>query len=152
MSLSGAQVTRLWPYGGPGFNYGSFAGKTAGGDTTPDQFTFTDQSGVALSSTITSAPITVTGIDAAADITVSGAASSLYIINGGTPTADPGTVVNGDEVEARHDSSASYLTATNTVITIGGVSDTFTSQTGPDPSVSEPRGLGRISIRLGLGI
>lgn len=28
MSLSGAQVTRLWPYGGPGHNYGSFAGKT----------------------------------------------------------------------------------------------------------------------------
>lgn len=27
--LSGLQVTRLWPYGGPGFNYGSFAGKTA---------------------------------------------------------------------------------------------------------------------------
>jgi hypothetical protein len=135
MSLSGAQVTRLWPYGGPGHNYGSFAGKTEGGDTTPDQFSFTDQSGVALSSTITSAPITVTGIDAAADITVSGDASSLYDINeSGTFTADPGTVENGDTVRARHTSSASYLTATNTVVTIGGVADTFRSITEGDPA------------------
>jgi hypothetical protein len=29
LALSGAQVTRLWPYGGPGHQYGSFAGKTA---------------------------------------------------------------------------------------------------------------------------
>lgn len=108
--------------------------QAAGSDTTPDAFSFTDQSGVALSSTITSAPITVAGIDAAADITVSGDASSLYIINGGTPTADPGTVVNGDEVQAVHTSSASYLTLTNTVLTIGGVSDTFTSITEGDPA------------------
>lgn len=27
MALSGNQVTRLWPYGGPGHNYGDFAGK-----------------------------------------------------------------------------------------------------------------------------
>lgn len=100
-------------------------------DTTPDQFSFTDQSGVALSDTITSAPITVTGIDAAADIEITG---GTYSINGGAFTADPGTVDNGDEVEARHTSSASYLTATNTVVTIGGVSDTFTSITEGDPS------------------
>ena len=30
MSLSGAQVTRLWPYGGPGGQYGAFSGKSAG--------------------------------------------------------------------------------------------------------------------------
>lgn len=27
--LSGSEVTRLWPYGGSGSQYGSFAGKTA---------------------------------------------------------------------------------------------------------------------------
>lgn len=96
-------------------------------DTTPDAFSFTDQSGVALSSTITSAAITVTGITAAAAITVSG---GTYDINGsGTFVSDPGTVNNGDTVRARHTSSASNSTATNTVITIGGVSDTFTSTT-----------------------
>lgn len=101
-------------------------------DTTPDQFSFTDQSGVALSSTITSAAITVTAIDAASAITVSG---GTYDINGsGSFTASAGTVNVGDTVRARHTSSASYLTATNTVITIGGVSDTFTSTTAIDPA------------------
>jgi hypothetical protein len=101
-------------------------------DTVPDQFTFTDQSGVALSSTITSAPITVTGIDAAAAITVTG---GEYDINGsGTFVSTAGTVNNGDTVRARHTSSASYLTATDTTVTIGGVSDTFTSTTEGDPA------------------
>jgi hypothetical protein len=123
--------------------------QAVGDDTTPDQFTFTDQSGVALSSTITSAPITVVDIDAAADITITG---GTYSINGGAFTADAGTVELGDEVRARHTSSASYLAATNTVVTIGGISDTFTSQTAPDPSSSDYRGTGRLGERLGLGI
>lgn len=100
-------------------------------DTTPDQFSFSDQSGVAQSSTITSAAIVVAGINAAADITVAG---GTYSINGGAFTASAGTVVNGDSVRARHTSSASYLTATNTTVTIGGVADTFTSTTLADPA------------------
>src|SRR6185369_7683494 len=113
----GQSVDRLYP----------FLIATAGGpDTTPDAFTFTDQTGVALSSTITSAPITVTGIDAAAAISVTG---GTYSINSGSFTSSPGTVVNGDQIRAQHTSSASYSTATNTAVTIGGVSDTFTSTT-----------------------
>jgi hypothetical protein len=101
-------------------------------DTTPNQFSFTDQSGVALSSTITSAPVTITGIDAAAAITVSG---GTYDINeSGTFVSTEGTVVSGDTVRAQHTSSASYLTATNTAVTIGGVADTFTSTTVIDPA------------------
>jgi hypothetical protein len=115
--------------------------EAAAGDTTPDAFSFVDQTSVDVSSTITSVAITVTGIDAPADITVSGDASSLYIINGGAPTADPGTVSNGDEVQAQHTSSASYVTATNTVVTIGGVSDTFTSTTRVEPA-GEAGGVG----------
>lgn len=101
-------------------------------DTTPDAFSFTDQSGVALSSAITSAPITVAGIDAASAITVTG---GTYDINGsGIFVSTEGTVSNGDTVRARHTSSASYLTATNTAVTIGGISDTFTSITEGDPA------------------
>lgn len=119
----------------------------AAGDTTPDQFTFTDQSGVALSSTITSAPITVVGIDAPATITVTG---GTYDINGsGTFVSTAGTVNNGDTVRARHTSSASYLTTVNTVVTIGGVSDTFGSQTQSEFS-SDYRGFARMGIRLGV--
>lgn len=116
-------------------------------DTTPNQFTFTDQTDVNISSTITSVAIQVTGIDAAAAITVSGDASTLYIINGGTPTADPGTVVNGDEVQLQHTSSASYLTAVDSIATIGGVSDTFTSTTRVEPA-GEAGGVGA-PARLG---
>ena len=101
-------------------------------DTTPDQFSFSDQSGVARSSTITSAAITVSGIDAASAITISG---GTYDINASsTFVSTAGTVNNGDTVRARHTSSASYLTATNTVVTIGGVSDEFRSITEGDPA------------------
>jgi hypothetical protein len=103
-----------------------------GDDTTPDQFTFVDQSGVALSSEITSAAITVTGIDAAAAITITG---GTYDINSsGTFTSDAGTVNNGDTVRARGTSSDQYLTGVDVVVTIGGVSDTFTITTRAEPA------------------
>jgi hypothetical protein len=99
----------------------------AAGDSTPDAFTFTDQTDVALSSTITSAAITVAGIGTTANISVSG---GTYDKNAsGSFTSDAGTVSNGDTVRARHTSSGSNSTAVNTTVTIGGVSDTFTSTT-----------------------
>jgi len=109
------------------------SGSGGASDTTPDAFSFTDQSGVARSATITSAAIVVSGIDAASAITVSG---GTYSINGGAYTASAGTVVNGDSITVRHTSSASYLTDTSTVLTIGGVSDTFTSTTLGDPALA----------------
>lgn len=109
--------------------------QTAGSDTTPDQFTFADRFNVATSTQITSDPITVAGIDAAATITITG---GTYDINGsGSFTSSSGTVNNGDTVRARHTSSASASTATNTVVTIGGVSDTFTSTTAGAANPSE---------------
>jgi hypothetical protein len=115
-------------------------------DTTPDAFSFTDQSGVARSSTITSAAITVTGITAAAAITVSG---GTYDINGsGSFVGTAGTVSNGDTVRSRHTSSANYSTSVDTTITIGGVSDTFTSITIPDPAAVAK--LGGMGIQIGL--
>lgn len=104
----------------------------SGSDATPDSFLFTDQTGVAISSTITSAAVTIAGINAAAAITVTG---GTYDINGsGTFTSSAGTVNNGDTIRARHTSSGSYNTATDTVVTVGGVSDTFTSTTRTEPA------------------
>jgi PASTA domain-containing protein len=101
-------------------------------DTTPDAFTFVDQSNVDRTAIITSAAITVTGITGPAAITVTG---GTYDVNAsGAFTASAGTVNNGDTVRARHTSSASYSTTTNTVVTIGGVSDTFTSTTATAPA------------------
>jgi len=105
-----------------------------GSDTTPDQFTFTDQSGVALASTVTSAPVTITGITDPSPISVTG---GEYDINGsGVFTSAAGDVNNNDTVRARHTSSASYSTGTNTVVTVGSVSDTFTSITITDPAAT----------------
>lgn len=96
------------------------------GDSTPDQFTFTDQSNVSLNSVITSNTITVSGINTTSAISISG---GTYSINGGTYTSASGTVSNGNTVSVRHTSSGSFSTGTNTVLNIGGVTDTFTSTT-----------------------
>lgn len=101
--------------------YGSSAS-----DTTPDAFTFTDQTDVALSTVIESNAITVLGINAPSAITVTG---GEYKINAGAYTSAPGSVELNDTVTARHTSSGSNSTAVNTVVTIGGVSDTFTTTT-----------------------
>lgn len=100
-------------------------------DTTPDAFSFTDQSGVQTSTLITSAPVTITGINAPANISITG---GEYSIDGGAWTSSPGTISNNQQVSVRHTSSASYSTATNTALTVGGVSDTFTSTTEDTPA------------------
>ena len=112
----------------------TFSTTTVAIDTTPDAFSFVDQTGVARTTTITSDPITVTGINSGAGITVSGGS---YSINSTTNfVTGPGTVNAGDLVRARHTSSGSYLTSVNTTVTIGGVQDVFTSQTMADPALN----------------
>ncbi len=98
------------------------------GDTIPNAFVFNDVNNVALSAVQTSNQITVAGIDTASPISVVG---GEYSKNGGTFTNVAGTVVAGDTVRVRHTSSALNSTATNTTLTIGGVSDTYTSTTIP---------------------
>ncbi len=99
-------------------------------DTTPNDFSFDDQTGVNRSILITSDPITVTGINSPTDISIVG---GEYSINGDPYTADPDTVNNGDTVTVQHTSSASYNTTVDTTLTIGdgelSESDTFSSRT-----------------------
>jgi len=98
------------------------------GDTTPNAFTFTDQTGVVRSAVTTSNTLTVAGINATSSVSVTGAGSE-WQKNGGSWTSAPGTVVNGDTFAVRHLSSAQELTTTDTTLNIGGVSDVFTSTT-----------------------
>lgn len=121
-------VSHGWPDGSsPNSVLGSHdADYPAAGDTTPDAFTFTDQTDVAVNTTRTSNSITVAGITAAANISITG---GTYQIGAGSFVSTSGTVTNGQTVTVRHTSSASNSTATNTVLTIGGRSDTFTSTT-----------------------
>ena len=128
----GNTVTPYTDYASLGqyFISGTIPPDTGGVDLTPDAFTFTDQTDVARSTTLTSNNITVTGIAAAAPISIT---NGEYSINGGNYTSAVGTVANNDTVTVRHTSSANYATVTDTTLSIGGISDTFSSTTVAAP-------------------
>lgn len=120
---------------GVAFKLLSYAG-AAGIDTTPNTFTFSDEAGVNLSASITSSAISVSGIDAPSPISVTGGSYSIGCVEPYVTTA--GTVSSGDLVCVRHTSSANLATAVSTTLTIGGVSDTFTSTTRTQPADTTP--------------
>jgi hypothetical protein len=88
----------------------------------PKQFIFTDQTNVAPKTTVTSNTITVSGIDAAAPVSITG---GNYSINGGPYTSDSGKVNNGDTITVQLFSSESSTTTSNAKLTIGDVSAPF---------------------------
>ena len=75
---------------------------------------------------VTSNEITVSGINAPTAISVTG---GKYSLNGGAFIATVGTVKTGDKVKVQHTASASLATKVDTILTIGGVRDTFSSTT-----------------------
>lgn len=97
-------------------------------DVTPAAFTFTDTTSVVASSVQTSDAITVSGLasEASVAVTITG---GTYSKNGAAYVSTAGVASNGDIFTVRHTASASAATAVNTALTIGGVSDTFTSTT-----------------------
>ena len=106
----------------------TFTSTTAAGvvDTEPDAFSFPAVTNADTSTQYVSDPITVSGIEAAAAISITG---GEYSIAGGEYTSAAGTVNEGQEVTVRLTSSANASTATSAVLTIGGVSGTFTVTT-----------------------
>lgn len=110
---------------------GSSASGSVTADTTPNAFSFTDATGAALSSTVTSNTLTLAGTDGSAPISVTG---GLYQINGGSFTSAPGLLIPGGTFAAQGTSSGSYSTPVSVVVTIGGVSDTFSITTLADPA------------------
>jgi YVTN family beta-propeller protein len=114
-------------------------------DATPDPFTFIDQSKAALNTLIESSSITVSGINTAAPISVTG---GEYSVNGGSYTAVSGTVTNGQAITVRVMSSANWSMTIDAILTIGGVSDTFSVTTVARPEYtvagSVPGGHGTI--------
>ncbi|MEO7387034.1 MAG: hypothetical protein ABIX37_08880 [Gammaproteobacteria bacterium] len=107
----------------------TFTSTTEGAtDTTPDSFSFPAQTSVPLGTTLTSGAISLTGYDTAATITVSGGTYSKNCASGGFTSA-AGTLAPNTSVCVRHTSASTGGTATNTVLTVGGVAGTFTSTT-----------------------
>ncbi|MCE1191325.1 MAG: IPTL-CTERM sorting domain-containing protein [Acidovorax sp.] len=91
-------------------------------NTTPGAFSFMPQTGVPLSTAITSNSITVAGITNGVAISVTG---GLYAINGGAYTAAAGNVNNGDTVTVRLTSAASFSTTSLATLTIASMSAVF---------------------------
>lgn len=107
-------------------------------DTTPDPFSITDQTAVALSTLTTSNIVQITGLTATAAISVAGGgtpqfqvcsdASCTGVVVNWTATAN--TIANNQYVRTRLTSSASQSTLLTSTVTIGGVSDAFDVTTG----------------------
>jgi len=95
-------------------------------DTTPNAFTFTDVTNVALSSAQTSNTITVAGLNTSTSVSISG---GTYSKNGGGYTSANTTAVNGNTFAVRHTASGSFSTAASCTLNIGGVTDAYSSTT-----------------------
>ena len=116
---------------------------SSGPDTTPDAFSFTAQGNVPLSTVVASNTIAIGGINAAADINISGCSTSCeYSINGAgwTSAAAAAAVSNGDSIQVRQTSSASYAATTTLTLNIGGVTAPFnvTTESAPVPDDTTP--------------
>ena len=104
-------------------------------DTTPNAFSFTDTTGLTTSFTTVSNTITVSGIEASAAISITTTDGMEYSINGGAYTSASGTVDNGDTVQLRVTTSASWTTEVSGTLDIGGVTDTWSVTTSAEPVV-----------------
>lgn len=111
-------------------------------DSTPDAFSFTDVSSAELSTVYESNTVTITGMTAPANISITG---GQYALNGGSYTSATGTVSAGDTVKVKVTSSASYTTAVNAVLTIDTLSDTYTVTTKATPASGGGGGGGSVS-------
>lgn len=104
------------------------------GDTIPDPFSFTPKTGVSLNSLIISDPVTISGINAASTISISG---GTYSINGAAFTTKSGKIYNANSVRVRVQSSTSNGVTTTATLTIGGVKGKF-SVTTQNPADTTP--------------
>ena len=95
-------------------------------DTTPNAFSFTDIPGATTSTDYTAEYVLLAGLTAPATFTVTG---GVLMVNGANKGASGTLDSPYDYVTARQTSSATELVTTDAVVTIGGVSDTFSVTT-----------------------
>lgn len=100
----------------------SWGASTVGADTIPDAFTFTDRTDAATNTQILSNTITIVGISASTNVSVSGGGTPQISINGG-PWVTSGSISNGQTLQVRLTSAASDETTLSATVTVGGVSD-----------------------------
>ncbi|VUD41549.1 hypothetical protein TDB9533_00512 [Thalassocella blandensis] len=103
---------------------------TAAMDTTPEDFAFAVQTNATLETAYTSNLVTITGINAAAAISISG--SAQYSIDEGDFTNEAGTIMNGQTVAIKATSATTNSTTSDFVLTVGGKNATFSITTIAD--------------------
>ncbi|WP_043317022.1 hypothetical protein [Microbulbifer sp. HZ11] len=104
-------------------------------DTRPDAFSFTAVTDAEMGTAYTSGAITVSGINAAANISISG---GEYSVNNGAFSSDAATVENGDSVSVRVTASTEYSTTVTATLSIGGISADYAVTTTAEPMHPEP--------------
>lgn len=97
-------------------------------DITPDPFSFLDKTNASLG-VAQQACVTISGLDNAVSVAVT-ASGGTCTVSGGAASTSCGNAANGSQVCALHTSSGTAQTAVDTVVTVGNVSDTFSSITG----------------------
>lgn len=113
---------------------GTFKIFTAPDDTTPDAFSFADAVDVNTSTLVTSASITLSGMNTSAPISIEG---GEYTTDGTTWKTTAGTVAKTGTVKVRATSANTYATTKEVKLTIGNVVGTFNITTMPDPFVPD---------------
>jgi hypothetical protein len=117
---------------------GPFTPGCGSADTTPDAFSFTDQTGVATSTLISSNTINITGITGSVSVSISGDGSPEFSINGGGWTTS-GAITNGQSLQLRLTSNAANSTMNSATVTVGTGSDQWDVTTaGADPCAGSP--------------
>lgn len=118
----------------------------AAADTTPEPFSFASQSDVPTGSLRQSTTATISGFDALAAVSVTGGEYSVGCT--GSFTSAAGQISNGQGICLRHTAATVAATATDTTVTIGGVSAVFRSTTAaatpvePTPDDTTPNSFG----------
>jgi hypothetical protein len=129
-----------------GQSFGSFDRRL---DYVPDAGSFGSFNGASLSTEYSGSRV-LSGLTTPTGIKIT---NGEYRIDGGSYTTAPGVVSNGQTVQVRHTSSASYATTVTTTLTVGGVDSTLVSITQSAPTApSAPQnvvgtaGNGQISV------
>ena len=104
-------------------------------DTSPEPFSFMAVNDVELSAAVISESVTITGINAATDISVTG---GQYSINGGLYTAEDSTVSTGDQISLQVTAPDTAQTTTSVEINVGDISATFTVTTAEETAAPTP--------------
>ena len=98
-------------------------------DATPNNFTLAPVTDAAVSAEVTSAPVTLSGVDIAVPVSITG---GEYAIDGGAFTSTAGTIANGQTLTVKLTASNQTNTSTAATVTVGGVSAEFSVTTSPD--------------------